>query len=160
MGRHKTWTLVWHSKADKIVDNFHDQKPFQFQGQTLIFMVKTGIFYVPILQKFLGRSPFHLDDKILCPETCSIPMAKFYAQPHSIPTETRGQPRLLAVFLRQFRPSLGTATKAILFTDGLGLPGKLAERVSQTVHLGIISIVFIIRGKGNCGKRMKVKGVI
>ena len=31
---------VWHSKADKIVNNFHGQNLFQFRGKTLIFMVK------------------------------------------------------------------------------------------------------------------------
>jgi len=37
---------LWHSKADKIVNNFHGQNRFQFHGQTPIFMVKTLIFVV------------------------------------------------------------------------------------------------------------------
>ena len=75
--------LVWHSKADKIV-NFYGQNRFQFHGQRPIFMVKTLIFVVKtdflmvrptnflvrsrniLVAKFLGQSPFHSNAKISC----------------------------------------------------------------------------------------------
>ena len=73
---------IWHSKADKIVNNFHGQNRFQFHGQTPIFMIKTLIFVVKtdflmfrptnfivrsrniLIAKFLGQSPFHFNAKI------------------------------------------------------------------------------------------------
>ena len=77
--------LLWHSKADKIVNNFHGQNWFQFHGQMPFFMVKTLIFVVNTLMfsptnfscqitKYLGHKNLH-----------SIPMPKFHAQPYSIP---------------------------------------------------------------------------
>ena len=78
------WEL-WHSKADKIVNNFHGQNQFQFHGQIpIFFMVKTLIFVVKtdflmfrptnflvrsqniLVTKFLGQSPFHSNAKISC----------------------------------------------------------------------------------------------
>ena len=35
---------VWHSKADKMVNNFYGQNWFQFHGQIPIFMINTFIF--------------------------------------------------------------------------------------------------------------------
>ena len=76
--------LVWHSKADKIVNNFYGQNRFQFHGQRPIFMVKTLISVVKtdflmvrptnflvrsrniLVAKFLGQSPFHSNAKISC----------------------------------------------------------------------------------------------
>ena len=54
--------LLWHSEADKIVNNFHAQN----------FMVKHTflwsklIFLCSDLANFLGQSPVHPDDKISC----------------------------------------------------------------------------------------------
>ena len=82
--------FVWHSKADKIVNNFHGQNWFQFHGQipiflwskTLIFLVKTDfLMFRPtnflvrsqnivvtnfLVTKFLSQSPFHSNAKISC----------------------------------------------------------------------------------------------
>ena len=45
------------------------------------------------------------------------------------------------------------------FTDGLGLPGKLAEYSSKSNSPpvpGIISVVFVVRDQGDCGKRIEL----
>ena len=70
--------LLWHSKADKIVNNFHGQNRFQFHGQIPIygqnshfccqnwfFNVQTYKFSCQIT-KYLGQSPFHSNAKISC----------------------------------------------------------------------------------------------
>ena len=95
---------LWHSKADKIVNNFHGQSRFQFHGQTPIFMVKTLIFVVKtcsdlqifLITKYLGHKiswsisiPFQCQNFMLSP----IPF-QFYAQFRSIPTAFHGQSRI------------------------------------------------------------------
>ena len=80
--------IIWHSKADKIVNNFHGQNRFQFHGQTPIFMIKTLIFVVKT--DFLMFRPTNfLDHEISWSQNFlvnlhSIPMPKFHAQPYSI----------------------------------------------------------------------------
>ena len=75
------WEL-WHSKADKIVNNFHGQNQFQFHGQNSHFVVKTNFLMV--------RPTNFVDHKISWSQNFlvnlhSIPMPKFYVQPYSIP---------------------------------------------------------------------------
>ena len=96
---------IWHSKTDKIVNNFHGQNRFQFHGQIhmkyLFFMVKTLIFVVKTdflmfrPTNFLVRSQNILVTKFLGHKiswSISIPF-QFYAQLHSIPTAFHGQSR-------------------------------------------------------------------
>ena len=61
-------SLVWHSKADKIVNNFHGPNWLQLHGQTLIFMIKTDIF---VLRSWSQDFLISLH---------SIPMTKSHAQ--------------------------------------------------------------------------------
>ena len=95
---HVSW--VWHSKADKIVNNFHGQNPFQFHCPnpfqfhcpTLIFMVRTDIFCAQILQSFLvslhsipmtrfhAQNLLYSNDKISCYKGIPFQRAKFHAQ--------------------------------------------------------------------------------
>ena len=81
---------LWHSKADKIVNNFHGQNRFQFMVKDLFFMVKTLIFVVKTdclmfrPTNFLVRSQNILAQNFLV-NLHSIPMPKFHAQPYSIP---------------------------------------------------------------------------
>ena len=99
---------LWHSKADKIVNNFHGQNRFQFHGQIPIFYgqnshfccqnwffnVQTYKFSRQII-KYLGHKiswsisiPFQCQNFMLNP----IPF-QFYAQLRSIPTAFHGQSR-------------------------------------------------------------------
>ena len=135
-----TWEQDHLSGHARIVNNFHGQNPFQFHGQTHIFMVKTDIFVLRSCkfswsvsspsqwQNFMLKTysipmtiscskPIPLQWQNFMLKTYSIPMAKCSTPFHSSRiSDTRGQPRLPAYLrcFRQFEPSLGTATKAIL----------------------------------------------
>ena len=80
-----SWPLnqgLWHSKADKIANNFHGQNWFHFHDQKLIFIIKTHIcccqkiLDVEILQIFFVKK-----------NSWSVSILSwgqnFYFQPHS-----------------------------------------------------------------------------
>ena len=52
-----------HSKADKIVNNFHGQNRFHFHDQPLIFIIKTPIFVVQNFFLMLRSYKFYLGEK-------------------------------------------------------------------------------------------------
>ena len=72
----------------------------------------------------------------------SIPMAKRYAQPHSIPTVVEASHAFLLTcgVFRQFEPSLGTATKAILHRQSrvTRQVSWVFEQVKQSTSLSVI----------------------
>ena len=113
-------SFQWTGPGNEARSNTH------FCGQNRLFFLYSD------LANFLGQSAFHSNDKILCSKP--IPFQWQNAQPHSIPAESAILETSHAFLLicRQFEPSLGTATKATLFSDGLGLPGKLSEMSSVT----------------------------
>ena len=130
------WEEVRHSQADKVDNNFHGQNPFQFYGQTLIFTAKTDVFVL----RFLGLSPFHPNDKI----SCSIPVP---FQWHNFMLKISNCKILCSTpfhsnwYLRPATPSWLPAVDSSphweqlqrqYFTNGLGLPGKLAEYLSKS----------------------------
>ena len=130
------WEEVRHSQADKVVNNFHGQNPFQFYGQTLIFTAKTDVFVL----RFLGLSPFHPNDKI----SCSIPVP---FQWHNFMLKISNCKILCSTpfhsnwYLRPATPSWLPAVDSSphweqlqrqYFTDGLGLPGKLDDYLSKS----------------------------
>ena len=154
---------IWHSKADKIVNNICGQNPFQFHGQTRHSYGQNWYFCAQILQiflislhsismtKFHAQNLFQSNDKFhaqnLFQSNDKIPYSKpnpfrwQTAQPHSIPAalpilKASHAFRLTCGVFRQFEPSLGTgrtATKAILHRRFW----VTKYQTSQTVHLSL-----------------------
>ena len=72
-----------HSKADKIVNNFHGQNRFHFHDQPLIFIIKTPIFVVKIFFWCWDLTNFFLVKKKFLVSPILSWGQDFYFQPHS-----------------------------------------------------------------------------
>ena len=123
-------------------------------------MLKT--YSIPITE-FHAQNLFHSNDKISCSKPISFqsPMTNFmlklipFQQRYSTPATPSCLP---AVFFGNPSPRWEQLQRQY-FTDGLGLPGKLAEYSSKSNSPpvpGIISVVFVVRDQGDCGKRIEL----
>ena len=66
-----------HSKADKIVNNFHGQNRFHFHDQPLIFIIKTPIFVVKNFFLMLRSYKFFLGEKKILGQSHSVMRTRF-----------------------------------------------------------------------------------
>ena len=114
---------VWHSKVDKIVNNFHGQNRFQFHSQTpifiLIFVVKTDFL--------MFRPTNFLDHKISWSQNFLINL-------HSIPMPKISCPTLFhSIFMLNSVPFQQhfMVSHDFMVSDSLDLPHVPAPEVSH-----------------------------
>ena len=110
--------------------------------------------------KVHAQNLFHSSDKMSCSKPIPFQWQNFMLNP--IPFQQYSRPAtpscLPAVFFDSSSPHWEQLQRQY-FTDGLGLPGKLAEYSSKSNSPpvpGIISVVFVVRDQGDCGKRIEL----